>query len=242
MSYEIMPSVQTALEVFPEKKKDTFDRVMEVAHLLMDGTVGTVVNGMNAMLQTYALIQGRRDARKIIKYTSDLEQTKSKMYVELMRLDNEAKRDWYQYDLQKSSLTLYIDKQYQRTVDQITKTAQSASHRIEFERCKAIKEIDDYTMSVTKGMDWRYREMLRQEEAVCAVYRNFIHDMTKQGINRQDIACRLGLQAINSHNLSDNQFRIIIDAVCKMTEPSYVTFDQFVSIHNRIKQRSIIDY
>ena len=42
MSYEIMPSVQTALEVFPEKKKDTFDRVMEVAHLLMDGTVGTV--------------------------------------------------------------------------------------------------------------------------------------------------------------------------------------------------------
>lgn len=97
-------------------------------------------------------------------------------------------------------------------------------------------------MSVTKGMDWRYREMLRQEEAVCAVYRNFIHDMTKQGINRQDIACRLGLQAINSHNLSDNQFRIIIDAVCKMTEPSYVTFDQFVSIHNRIKQRSIIDY
>ena len=171
MSYEIMPSVQTALEVFPEKKKDTFDRVMEVAHLLMDGTVGTVVNGMNAMLQTYALIQGRRDARKIIKYTSDLEQTKSKMYVELMRLDNEAKRDWYQYDLQKSSLTLYVDKQYQRTVDQITKTAQSASHRIEFERCKAIKEIDDYTMSVTKGMDWRYREMLRQEEAVCAVYR-----------------------------------------------------------------------
>ena len=68
MSYEIMPSVQTALEVFPEKKKDNFDRVMEVAHLLMDGTVGTVVNGMNAMFQTYALIQGRRDARKIVEY------------------------------------------------------------------------------------------------------------------------------------------------------------------------------
>ncbi len=242
MSYEIMPSVQTALEVFPEKKKDNFDRVMEVAHLLMDGTVGTVVYGMNAMLQTYALIQGRRDARKIIKYTSDLEQTRSKMYVELKRLDNESKRDWYQYDLQKSILTLYVDKQYQKTVDQITKSAQSASHRIEFERCKAIKEIDDYTMSVTKGMDWRYREMLRQEEAACAVYRNFIHDLTKQGINRQDIACKLGLQAINSQTLSDNQFKIIIDAVCKMTEPSYVTFDQFVSIHNRINQKSLIRF
>lgn len=69
MSYEIIPSVQTALEVFPEKKKDNFDRVMEVAHLLMDGTVGTVFSGMNSMFQTYALIQGRRDARKIVKAT-----------------------------------------------------------------------------------------------------------------------------------------------------------------------------
>lgn len=241
MSYEIMPSVQTALEVFPEKKKDNFDRVMEVAHLLMDGTVGTVVNGMNAMFQTYALIQGRRDARKIVEYTNNLEETRLKTSVELKRLDVESARDWYQYDLQKSVLTLYVDKQYQKTVDQITKSAQSASYRIEVERCRAIREIDNYTMTVTKGMDWRYREMLRQEEAVCAVYRDFIHNLSQQGTNRQKVASEIGLQAIaNSHKLSDYQFKIIYDAVYKMTEPNYVTFDQFVRIHNQIKRKSLI--
>lgn len=241
MSYEIIPSVQTALEVFPEKKKDNFDRVMEVAHLLMDGTVGTVVNGMNAMFQTYALIQGRRDARKIVEYTNNLEETRLKTSVELKRLDTESARDWYQYDLQKSVLTLYVDKQYQKTVDQITKSAQSASYRIEAERCRAIREIDNYTMNVTKGMDWRYREMLRQEEAVCAVYRDFIHNLSQQGINRQKVASEIGLQAIaNSHKLSDYQFEIIYDAVYKMTEPNYVTFDQFVRIHNQIKRKSLI--
>lgn len=101
MSYEIIPSVQTELEVFPEKKKDNFDRVMEVAHLLMDGTVGTVVNGMNAMFQTYALIQGRRDARKIVAYTNSLEEARIKSEVEMKRLDVESQRNWYQYDLQK---------------------------------------------------------------------------------------------------------------------------------------------
>ena len=39
MDYELVPSVQAVLDVFPEKKKDGFDRVMDVAHLIMDGTV-----------------------------------------------------------------------------------------------------------------------------------------------------------------------------------------------------------
>ena len=83
--------------------------------------------------------------------------------------------------------------------------------------------------------------MLRQEEAVCAVYRDFIHNLSQQGTNRQKVASEIGLQAIaNSHKLSDYQFQIIYDAVYKMTEPNYVTFDQFVRIHNQIKRKSLI--
>lgn len=138
-------------------------------------------------------------------------------------------------------LTLYVDKNFQNTVDQITKSTQVASRKIEIERCRAIKEIDKYTMSVTKGMDWRYREMLRQEEAVCAVYRDFIHDLSRQGISRQKIAAEIGLQSIkNSHKLSESKFEIIYDAIIKMTEPSYVTFDEFVRIHNKINRKSLI--
>lgn len=241
MSYEIIPSVQTALEVFPEKKKDNFERVMEVAHLLMDGTIGTVVSGMNAMFQTYALIQGRRDARKIVEYTTSLEEAKVKSAIEMKRLDVEAKRDWYQYDLQKSTLTLYVDKKYQEMIDQISRSAQYASGKIESERCRAIKEIDNYTMSVTKGMDFRHMEMLRQEEIVCATYRNFINDLSKQKISRHKIASEIGLRAIeNSHKLNDAKFKIVYDAILEMTKPDYVTFDEFVRLHNRIKRKSLI--
>lgn len=241
MSYEIIPSVQTALDVFTESKKDNFDRVMEVAHLLMDGTVGTIVSGMNSMFQTYALIQGRRDARKIVEYTTSLEETKIKAAIEMKRLDVEAQRNWYQYDLQKSTLTLYVDKKYQETVDRISRSVQYVSREIESERCRAIREIDNYTMSVTKGMDFRYREMLRQEEVVCAAYRNFINDLSKQNISKHQIASEIGLRAIeNSHKLSDEKFKIVYDAILEMTKPNYVTFDEFVRLHNRIKRKSLI--
>ncbi len=241
MSYEIIPSVQTALEVFPEKKKDNFDRVMEVAHLLMDGTVGTVFSGMNSMFQTYALIQGRRDTRKIVKYTKSLEETKIKSEIEMKRLENEAKRDWYKYDLQKNTLTLYVDKKYQETIDKISRSVQYESRMIEYERCRAIKEIDEYTTSIMKGMNFRYREILKQEEVACAVYRNFISDLSRQKISRQKMASEIGLKAIeNSQNLSDEKFKIVFDAILEMTAPDFVTFNEFVELHNRIKRKSLI--
>ena len=197
---------------------------------------------INTLFQTYALIQGRREARKIVAYTNSLEEVKIKSAVELRRLDVESQRNWYQYDLQKNFLTLYVDKCYQKTIDQITKEAQSVSREIETERCRAIREIDKYTISVTKDMDYRYQEMLRQEEAICAVYRDFIHDLTKQDLSRQKIAAEIGIQAItNSHKLSDAKFKIICDAIIKMTEPNYVTFEKFVKLHNNINYKNLLE-
>ena len=63
MAYDVMPYAQAVLDVFPEKKKDGFDRVMEVTHLLMDGTVGTVCTTINSVFQMYALMQGKKEAR-----------------------------------------------------------------------------------------------------------------------------------------------------------------------------------
>lgn len=59
MAYDVMPYAQAVLDVF-RKEKDGFDRVMEVAHLLMDGTVGTVCTTINSVFQMYALMQGKR--------------------------------------------------------------------------------------------------------------------------------------------------------------------------------------
>ena len=47
MAYEVVPAVQAVLDVFPEKKKDGFDRVMDVAHLIMDGHSSAAVIRQN---------------------------------------------------------------------------------------------------------------------------------------------------------------------------------------------------
>lgn len=237
MANEIIPSVQTALSLFPQNQKNNFDRAMEVGRLILRGTTGiagTISNGLNSLFQTYALMQARRDVVKIVKYTSNYE-------IEMKRLDNEAKRDWYQYDLQNSALTLYVDRRYQECVDQITQEAQRISRNIENVRCQTILAIDEKTRTITEGLNQQYRDMLRQEEAVCAVYRNFIYDLSKQNISRHDLAYQLGLQAINnSATLSDRQFEVVFDAVNRMTEPQYVTFDQFVGLENMIKRNNLI--
>lgn len=189
MAYEVVPAVQAVLDVFPEKKKDGFDRVMDVAHLIMDGTVGTVCSTIDSVFQTYALIQGRRDARRIVKFTSSLEETKVKAAVELRKLDLESQKLDNQYKLQNKVLTLYVDRQYQNTVDQISKSFHQASRNIEDQKYNAIREIDRYTQSVTAGMDMRYGKLLREEEMVCGAYREMLHDLNQKGISKIHVKC-----------------------------------------------------
>ena len=99
MGYEVMPYTQAVLDVFPEKKKDGFDRVMDVAHLLMDGTVGTVCTTIDSVFQTYVLMQGRKEARRIVEYTTSLEEARIKAAVEMRRLDLESQKVDNQYKL-----------------------------------------------------------------------------------------------------------------------------------------------
>lgn len=238
MPCELSPTVKTAIDVFSDKKKDNFYRVMEVAHLLLDGVVGTVVCGINELFQTYALIQCSHDQRKIVEYTNSLKEMELKAAVEMKRLDVEKRQNQQQYDIQKKVLTLYVDKKYQNYVDMITESTKNSVRNIEAERCRTIREIDKYTMRITEGMDRKYREILRQEEIICAVYKDFIQELSRQGISRQKLAYEISCHAIDkSHKLSDCQFEIIFEAVCKMTEPQYVTFNQFVQLHNEIIER-----
>ena len=55
------------------------------------------------------------------------------------------------------------------------------------------------------------------------------------------MASEIGLKAIeNSQNLSDEKFKIVFDAILEMTAPDFVTFNEFVELHNRIKRKSLI--
>ena len=240
MAYEEVPAVQAVLDVFPEKKKDGFDRVMDVAHLIMDGTVGTVCSTIDSVFQTYALIQGRRDARRIVKFTSSLEETKVKAAVELRKLDLESQKLDNQYKLQNKVLTLYVDRQYQNTVDQISKSFHQASRNIEDQKYNAIREIDRYTQSVTAGMDMRYGKLLREEEMVCGAYREMLHDLNQKGISKIHAAETICGRIIdNTDRLNDERFALLINVVDKMLEPDFVSFEEYIKMRNDFSWRIV---
>lgn len=213
---------------------------MDVAHLIMDGTVGTVCSTIDSVFQTYALIQGRRDARRIVKYTSSLEETKVKAAVELRKLDLESQKLDNQYKLQSKVLTLYVDRQYQNTIDQISKSFHQSSRNIEDQKYCAIREIDRYTQSVTAGMDQRYRKLLREEEMVCGAYREMLHDLNQKGISKihaAEIIC--GRIIDNTDRLNDERFTLLINIVDKMLEPDFVTFEEYIKMRNDFRRRIV---
>lgn len=240
MTTELVPSVQAALEIIPEQGKDKFDRAMEVAHLFMDGTVGTVCGCINSLFQTYALMQDRRERAKIVKYAYGYAETKAKAEIEMRRLDVLEQHQWQQYDLHKTTLTLYVDKHYQNAVDRMTKSFHEEWNRTAQARYDFIKKIDEYTLAVTKGMDAQYRQILRQEEAICAAYRDVLHEMTTQGISRNKVASdMLNLTMANLDKLSDDNFRILIDAIVKMTEPTFISFEDYVRMQGEFHVRRL---
>lgn len=240
MTTELVPSVQAALEIIPEKKKDNFDRVMEVAHLFMDGTVGTVCGCINGLFQTYALMQDRKERGKIVKYAYGYAETKAKAAVEMRRLDILAQQQWQQYDLQKATLTLYVDKQYQNTMDELTRSFQAERHKTARERYDFIKKLDRYTLAATRGMDIKYQQILRQEEAICATYRDVLHEINAQGVSRNQVAMEMLHQTMaNLDKLSDDNFRILIDAITKMTEPNFISFEEFVRMQGEFRFRRL---
>lgn len=238
MTTELVPPVQAVLEIIPEKKKDNFERVMEVAHLFVDGTVGTVCGCINGLFQTYALMQDRKERGKIVKYAYGYAETKVKAAVEMRRLDILEQQQRQQYDLQKTTLTLYVDKQFQNAVDKLTSSFHAKWHRTEQERYDFIKKIDRHTMDATRKMDSKYQQILRQEEAICAAYRDVLHEMNEQGISRNQVAKEMLNQTMaNLNKLSDDNFRILIDAITKMTEPNFISFEEFIRMQGEFRLR-----
>lgn len=230
MAYDLIPPVQAVINTFPEKKNDTFDRIMEVANFIKGGAVGSVCHTIDSAFQTYALMQGRRDTRKMVKYVTHMEEVKALANVEMRKIDLQEQKTKMQHDV----LKLYVDKQYQATVDKITTQFHIQSYNIESERQQAIYEIDKYSKHVMNGINTRYQRIIREQEAVCAAYRDFLYGLSRQGRNKAEVAHDIIIQLIShAKNLSDERFRLLSDIVAKMIEPDFISFEDFVSLRTK---------
>lgn len=238
MSFELAPIVQAVLDVYPEKRKDGFDHFMDLANLVANsfgGVYGVVNASISGILQTCALMQGRYELRKIVEYTSNLEEARIKSAVEFERLDLQKQHQRQQYDLQKSVLKLYVDKQYQKTIDEMIKSSQQISQNINNIKIKMIREIDEYTSNYIRRMELQYKAIIREQELVYAAYKDQLNELSKSGVDRIKLASSIADKVIsNIDKFDDKKFGIVFDAIIRLTEPHEVSFEGFTNIRNSV--------
>lgn len=238
MSHELVPIVQAVLDIYPEKRKDGFDHFMDLANLVansLSGVYGVVNASISGILQTCALMQGRYELRKIVEYTSNLEEARLKSAVEFERLDLQKQHQWQQYDLQKSVLKLYVDKQYQKAIDGMIKSSQQISRKIDNVKFKIIREIDEYSSNYFRGMDRQYKAIIREQELVYAAYKDQLEELSKSGVDRIELASSIADRVIsNIDKFDDKKFGIVFDAIIRLTEPHEVSFEGFTKIRNSV--------
>lgn len=238
MTYELAPVVQAVLDIYPEKRKDGFDHFMDFANLIansLSGVYGVVNASISGILQTCALMQGRYELRKIVEYTSSLEEARIKSAVEFERLELKKQHQWQQYDLQKSVLKLYVDKQYQKTIDEMLKSFQHVSQNIDKTKFKIIREIDEYTSNYIRGMEHKYKAIIREQELVYAAYKDQLEELSKSGIDRIKLASSIADKVIcNIDKFDDKKFSIVFDSIIRLTEPYEINFEGFTKIRNSV--------
>lgn len=254
MSDEIIlcDSVQAIVDAFPDNKRKIQDYILEGAHIFFDNPVSSILSGANGIFQTFALMHSQKQYTKVVKYITDLQQTRAEASIKMREIDFQERNLQHQYDafnrlmtfqetreanrhqLQQEVLTLYIDRRFQKAVDSITKEYQQTRRTLEDNRYEAIERISDYTNRTLSMIDRRTREIIRYEELTCAAYRNEVAIAKQRGISRVDIANKMVEKVMQESNaMSDSRLQIFLDFIDSMTTP-FITFQGFIELENKV--------
>lgn len=250
---ELCDSVQAIMDYFPDTKKAVADYALDAAHIFFDSRIGGILSGVNGILQTCALMQGRRQYTKVVKYISDISQTRAKATIRMREIDLEEHRLQMQYgafnrvmdfqenheahlqQLQQETLTFYVDRQFQNTVDQITRDFQQTRRSLENQRKQAIERVSDYTEKALARIDKQTRDTIRMEESVCTAYRNEVALAKRKGIDRAEIASRLTNYIIEYGAAIDLQkYEMLLTMIDNLTRYDFITFSEFLNLENKM--------
>lgn len=234
MSYELVPAVEAVMEKFPLEKKTGWDRLLEAGHILMDNTVGTVAGAINSVFQTAALMQGRYEIRRCVEYVYHMEEMKVQAEVEKKRLEVESEKIL----LQSNALHLYVDQQFQNSVNQILAQHYQQSRQIASVGYQAMQAIDKFAQSAMYCQNETAKKIIRENEAVYGAYADMINGLHKIGKTPAETAGDIVVVAMNQiGQLKDQQFNAVIDVVNKLLEPRFTSFDDYVNIRNSCQGR-----
>lgn len=228
MNNEIIPIVQTVAEFIPPRKNGFFEKSMEVAHLILDHEpLSAICNTVNNAIQTYGMISETKYRVKALKYTTHLEEVRINAAVEMARIQTAS-----------NAMNLYIDRSFQRSLDNMEASFMEQSYKIESSRRKMIQEVNKSVENHLINIDKRYIDTVRENEMKCAMYRDFVNQSNKEGITQTDVTLFITKKlAENMHRYNNKAVISICDVISEMMRNNHrISFDEYLKFEKRLKK------
>lgn len=164
-------TLEAFAEVFPPQEPETkFDKFLELIEAFSSGTlVGTVGQVLQTTIKTCGVVATEKQRVQAVKYVKDAYEVKCRADVEMRQLDVEAEKN--------KALTLYIERSFQKNIDEIHKNHIYRMHELRTNKEIALYEIDKYARVQLEGINQKYATIIRKNEALCVVYREYLEAM-----------------------------------------------------------------
>lgn len=193
-------------EVFPPKEPETkFDKFLELVQAFSSGTlVGTIGQVLQTTIKTCGVVSTEKQRVQAVKYVTDAYEVKCRSEVEMKMLNVEAEKN--------KALTLYIERSFQREIDQIHKNHIYRMKELQTHKEIALYEIDRYAQIQLEEINKEYAKIIRKNEALCVVYREYLEAMRASGEQPSHLISELSKSYMNIVS------RSIFDKSVKMSD------------------------
>ncbi len=228
MKSELLPAVQAVAEFMPPKKNGIFEKSMEVARLLLQHEpISVIAHVVDGAIQNYGMMKEMKYRTKAIKYVTHLEEVRINAQMEMVKMQNP-----------NIAMMMYIDRSFQQALDQMQDSYLSQSYMIEQSRRRMIQEVNNQVQSHFDNIDKRYIETVRENELKCAMYRDFVHGSTKEGVTQYDVTFFIMKKlADNMDRYNSKAVASVCDVLKEMIcQNSKISFKEYLNIQKRLKR------
>lgn len=225
-------------ELFPPQEPETkFDKVLDLIKAFSSGTlVGTVGQVLTTTIKTCGVVVTEKQRVQAVKYVKDAYEVKCKAETEMRRLDVESEKN--------RVLTLYIEKSFQKEIDEIQKKHICNMQSLKNSRDVALYEIDKYAQVQLEGINKNYATILRANEDVCWLYRRYLDYMRNCNESPAHLIAEYSKAYMNivQNSVFDNSVKmsdvqIGLDQTLKLLQFLSSTSNYFLPFETFIEQR-----
>ncbi len=228
MKNEIVPVVRAVAEFMPPKKNGFFEKSMEVARLLLEHEpISVIGHTVDSAIQTFGMIKETKYRAKALKYTTHLEEARLNAEVEIARIQTAG-----------AAIQLYIDRSFQRSLDRVEQLYINQSYAIEQSRKNMIQELNNAVQTHFDGIDTRYINTIRENEMKCAMYRDFLNQSNKEGIQQAEITMFIAKKlAENMDRYNSRAVISVCDVLNEMIRQNpTVSFGEYLNFEKHLKK------